>query len=200
MGGNKKRGLYCTIAGFFYRSLEREGSMTWSLEMKWTVVRALWSGVLYPRGYCFYISKVFQPFVFYCRGTMISFPTLKRQKPKTSARLTIPKSSLLSKPRFNLPLRILQRPLTPRLATPHPIRLRPREPLRLHRRIIPNRRPPLHLLIAHDLIRLSIRPLIHRHDGGAAQAEIMLQGDFCAGNEAGVGPAAELPDELGALC
>lgn len=39
-GGNKKSGLYCTIAGFFYRSLEREGSMTWSLEMKWTVNRA----------------------------------------------------------------------------------------------------------------------------------------------------------------
>ena len=32
--GNEKSGLYCTIAGFFYRSLEREGSMTSSLEIK----------------------------------------------------------------------------------------------------------------------------------------------------------------------
>ena len=63
--------------------------MTWSLEMKWTVVRALRLGVLYPRGYCFCISKVFQSFVFYCRGTMISFTTLKRNNP---ARLTHPQN------------------------------------------------------------------------------------------------------------
>ena len=162
-------------------------------------MRALRLGVLYPRGYCFYDSKVFQPFVLSWYHDLIYNIEGKNTQTKRSP-YPSPKPSLLSKPRFDLPLRILQRPLTPRLATPHPIRLRPREPLRLHRRIIPDPRPPLHLLIAHDLIRPSIRPLIHRHDGGAAQPEIMLQGDFCAGNEAVVGPAAELPDELGALC
>ena len=108
-----------------------------------------------------------------------------------------------SKPRLDLLLRILQRLLTPRLATPHPIDLRPREPLRLHGGVIPSPGPPAHLFIdifANGVrIGPAIRAPVDGHDGGAAETEIVLQGDFGVGDEAVRGPAAKLPDEFGTL-
>jgi hypothetical protein len=40
---------------------------------------------------------------------------------------------------------------------------------------------------------------IHRHDAGAAEAEVVLQRDLRALDLAGFGLAAQVPDELGAL-
>src|SRR6185503_9939915 len=40
---------------------------------------------------------------------------------------------------------------------------------------------------------------VHRHDAGAAEAEVVLQGDLGALDLASVGLAAQLPDQLGAL-
>ncbi len=108
-------------------------------------------------------------------------------------------SSKNSKPRLNLLLRILQRPFTPRFPTPHLIHLRLREPFRLNGGIVPDPCLALHISVLHGLIRPSIRPLVNRHHGGASEAEIVLQRDLCVPDEPVVGPAAQLPDELGAL-
>ena len=52
---------------------------------------------------------------------------------------------------------------------------------------------------ARCLKRSVLGPLIHRHDAGAAEAEVVLERDAGAFYLALVGLAAELPDELGAL-
>ena len=104
-----------------------------------------------------------------------------------------------SKPRLDLLLRILQRPLAPRRPTPHLIHLRPREPLRLHRGIVPDPRPARHVAIRHGLVRPPVRPLVDRHDRGAPEAEVVLQRRRRVPDEPVVGPAAQLPDELRAL-
>jgi hypothetical protein len=41
---------------------------------------------------------------------------------------------------------------------------------------------------------------IHRDDAGAAEAEVVLEGDLGALDLASLGLAAQVPDELGALC
>jgi hypothetical protein len=40
---------------------------------------------------------------------------------------------------------------------------------------------------------------VHRHDAGAAEAEVVLQRDLRALDLTGLGLAAQVPDELGAL-
>src|SRR5437762_6372767 len=50
-----------------------------------------------------------------------------------------------------------------------------------------------------DVCSSDLVAAVHRHDAGAAEAEVVLEGDLGAFDLAGVGLAAQLPDQLGAL-
>ena len=103
------------------------------------------------------------------------------------------------KPRLNLLRDILQRPLTPRLLTPHAINLRLCKPLRLRRRIVPQPIQLTNSLIALILRRTPISPLVHCDNDRTAQTEVVLQRDLGVLDTAVVRPAAQVPDQLCAL-
>lgn len=106
-----------------------------------------------------------------------------------------------SKPRLDLPPRILQRPLAPRRATPDPIRLVAREPLGLDRGVVPEPGGLRDVGVGDGVVGLAVGASVEGDDGGAAEAEVVLEGEVAGGDgdEAVRGPAAELPGELGAL-
>ena len=98
-----------------------------------------------------------------------------------------------SEPRFDLLLRILQRPLAPRRATPHPIDLRPREPFRFDGGIIPGpgrtgdfridlllssliTRERVVVIVGRRSVGAAVGAPVDGHDAGAAEAEVVLQG------------------------
>jgi hypothetical protein len=103
------------------------------------------------------------------------------------------------KPRLNLLLRVLQRPLAPRLLGPHGIDLRLGEALRLRRRVISEPRLLRDIGVRQIRGGTAVGALVHGAHNGAAETEVVLQRDFGVLDGAVVGPAAQVPDELGAL-
>jgi hypothetical protein len=103
------------------------------------------------------------------------------------------------KPRFNLRLRILQRPLTPRLLTPHRINLFLGEALRLRRRVVSEPRRLRDLLVRHIRRRTPITALVHGAHDRTTKPKVMLQRNLGVLDGAVVRPAAQMPHELRAL-
>lgn len=106
---------------------------------------------------------------------------------------------LLSKPSLDLLLRILQSPITPVRLAPNGTCLLGREPLGLDSRVVAQPRD------ASDLVRLEGRShgvvgaAVDGDDDSTPKPQVVLQTVPCLRDGAVVGPAAEVPDELGAL-
>lgn len=101
-------------------------------------------------------------------------------------------------PRHHLPLRVPQRPLTPRLFRTHPIDLLPREPPRLNCSIVPQPAPP-RLFHPNLITHPSIRPFINRHHDRPPKAQIVLQRDPRPRRQPIRRPPSKLPHQLRTL-
>lgn len=108
-------------------------------------------------------------------------------------------SATPSKPRLDFLLRILQRPLTPRLLTPHGVDLCLGETLCLDGRVVAQTRGLCNLLIGKIGSSGAVGTLVHSDDDGATKTKVVLEGNLRVFDGAVVGPSAQVPDELGAL-